>query len=84
MYYVYIIFTEANNLFYIGHTSNLEDRLLRHNSNRNKFTKNKGPWKIIASHKCNTKSEAYKLELKLKSFKNSSFAVNYLRNLAQG
>ncbi|MCZ7611485.1 MAG: GIY-YIG nuclease family protein [Ignavibacterium sp.] len=42
-YSVYIIYSESSDLHYIGHTSNLEDRLLRHNSNRNKFTKNKGP-----------------------------------------
>ena len=82
-YSVYIIYSEKNKMYYIGHTNNLEDRLIRHNSNRNKFTKNKGPWKIIKTVKCSTKSEAYKLELKLKSFKNSEFAIDYLNNLVQ-
>jgi putative endonuclease len=57
-------------MYYIGHTSDLNDRLLRHNNNRNKFTKGKGPWELVLSHKCNSKSEAYQLELKLKGMKN--------------
>ncbi|MDO8549414.1 MAG: GIY-YIG nuclease family protein [Ignavibacteria bacterium] len=69
-YYVYIINSESLSLYYIGHTSNLNDRLIRHNSNRSKFTKNKGPWKLIISYQCNSKPEAYQLELKLKAMKN--------------
>jgi len=82
-YSVYIIYSEKHNLYYIGHTNNLDDRLRRHNSNRNKFTRNKGPWKLVSSAKCDTKSEAYKLELKLKSFKNSEYAIEYLNKLVQ-
>src|SRR4030067_386459 len=78
-YYVYIIYSESLNLFYIGHTSNLNDRIIRHNTNRNKFTKNKGPWKLIISYQCKSKSEAYQLELKLKAMKNSSKAIEYLK-----
>ncbi len=80
-YFTYIIFSEVKNLHYIGSTSNLDDRLIRHNSNRNKFTKNKGPWKVVAFKAFNSRSEAYKMEMKLKSFKNSKYAVEYLNNL---
>ncbi|MCU0343527.1 MAG: GIY-YIG nuclease family protein [Ignavibacterium sp.] len=78
---VYIIYSSNTNFYYIGHTNNLDDRLKRHNQNRNKFTKGKGPWEIIVSRSCKSKSEAYQLELKLKSFKNSKIAIEYLRNL---
>ncbi len=82
-FYVYIIHSSTKNLHYIGHTSNLDDRITRHNSNRNKFTKGKVPWKLIISYQCNSKSEAYQLELKLKSFKNPTKAIAYLKNLVQ-
>ena len=82
-HFVYIIFSENSNLHYIGHTNNLEDRLLRHNSNRNKFTKGKGPWKLITSARCSSKSDAYRLELKLKSFKNPEFAISFLTHFGQ-
>ena len=70
-------------MHYIGHTSDLNDRLLRHNQNRNKFTKNKGPWELVIFHTCNSKSVAYQLELKLKGYKNSIKAIEYLKALVQ-
>ena len=82
-YYVYIIHSNSANLYYIGHTSNLNDRLIRHNSDRNKFTKKKGPWELVISYQCNSKSEAYQLELKLKAMKNSAKAIEYLKKLVQ-
>ena len=80
-YFTYIIFSETKNLHYIGSTSNLDDRLNRHNTNRNKFTRNKGPWVVTAIKEFNSKSEAYKMEMKLKSFKNPKYAIEYLNNL---
>ena len=80
-YTVYIIYSSKYNLYYIGHTNNLDDRLKRHNQNRNKFTKGKGPWELIIAFTCSTKSGAYQLELKLKALKNSKLAIEYLNNL---
>ena len=80
-YTVYIIYSSKYNLCYIGHTSNLNDRLKRHNQNRNTFTKGKGPWELVTSYSVNSKPEAYQLELKLKAFKNSKIAIDYLRSL---
>ncbi|MBK9099503.1 MAG: GIY-YIG nuclease family protein [bacterium] len=65
------------------HTNNLEDRLFRHNTNRNKFTKGKGSSSLVASIKCHSKSEAYNLELKLKKMKNPEKAIKYLKSLVQ-
>ena len=80
-YTVYIIYSSISNLHYIGHTNNLTERLNRHNQNRNKFTKGKGPWELVISHCVNSKPEAYRFELKLKAFKNSKFAIDYMRSL---
>jgi len=82
-YYVYIIYSGSNDLYYIGQTNDLDGRLIRHNSNRNKFTKDTGPWKFVVSYTCNSKSKTYQLELKLKSFKNPTKAIAYLKNLVQ-
>jgi putative endonuclease len=79
-YFVYIIYSSSRRIYYIGHTNKFEDRLIRHNNNRNKFTKGKGPWKLIISYKCNSKSEAYQLELKLKALKSPTDAIQYLKN----
>ncbi len=80
-FFVYIIYSPSKNIYYIGHTSDLEDRLERHNTNRSKFTKNKGPWEIVVTTICKTKSEAYNLEMKLKRMKNIKKAIEYLTKL---
>ena len=67
----------------MGHTNNLVDKLLRHNTNRNKFTKGKGPWELIISYECNSKAEGYVFELKLKRMKNPDKAIQYLKDLIQ-
>ena len=80
-YTVYIIRSDKD-YYYIGQTSNLPDRLLRHNSNRSKYTKNKGKWKTVITCVVNSRSEAVLLERKLKNLKNVQKAINYLEKLA--
>ena len=78
-YFVYILKSDLG-YSYIGQTSNLEDRLSRHNSNRSIYTKQKGTWNLVASASVSSRSESVQLEKKLKRFKNSDKAINYLRN----
>ncbi len=80
---VYIIYSDSHNIYYIGQTNDLDDRMYRHNSNRSKFTKNKGPWNLVSSSKVNSRSEAVILERKLKNMKNPEKALSYLNKLVQ-
>ena len=67
-YYVYLLLTKSgkNHISYVGYTSNLINRLKKHNSsNGAKFTKGR-KWKVIYSKKYNNKSMALKEEYKLK------------------
>jgi len=79
MYYTYIIESISRGSLYIGQTNNISDRINRHNTNQNKYTKNKGPWKLIFYKEFNTRSEAVKLELKLKSIKNKTFLLEKIK-----
>ena len=81
-YFVYILKSDLG-FHYIGQTSNLTDRLNRHNSNRSTYTKNKGHWEIEATLEVPTRSEAVQLESKLKGFKNFSKALDYLLQLSE-
>ncbi|KAA3639116.1 MAG: GIY-YIG nuclease family protein [Bacteroidetes bacterium] len=80
MFFTYVIQSLKTNQIYIGQTNDLEDRLLRHNSNRNKWTKNKGPWSIIFSKSFETRSEAVRLERKLKAFKSRERVISWIQN----
>ena len=46
-YYVYILYSEIANHYYIGSTSNTEKRILRHNAGSTISTKQGRPWKIV-------------------------------------
>jgi putative endonuclease len=68
-YIVYILFSESKNRFYIGFTSNLEERIIRHNQKSKGFTGNVNDWKVVYIENYNTKAEAQERELKIKSWK---------------
>ena len=63
---VYVIYSRSLKKHYVGQTSNFEDRLIRHNSGRNRWTKIGVPWEPIWTFECKTRSEAMKLERKIK------------------
>ena len=69
MFYTYILKSDYSNHYYIGSSSNLSVRLSEHNLGRVKSTKKYLPWKIIYYETFNTKPEAIKRELKIKSYK---------------
>jgi len=69
MYKVYILKSLNKSRYYIGHTENLENRLLRHDNGKVKSTKFYRPWKLVHEEGYDTKSEAYKRELEIKSYK---------------
>ena len=66
---VYILFSESKNKFYIGFTSNLEERVIRHNQKSKGFTGNVNDWKVVYTENYETKELAYKRELQIKSWK---------------
>ena len=82
MFYTYVIKSTSLDIYYIGQTNNLDDRIKRHNQNRNKYTKGKGPWELVYSKSFLTRTEAVQLEMKLKSFKNRDFLIKWIEGSA--
>ena len=73
MFTTYILYSERIDIYYVGSTSNIEDRLNRHNSGRSTFTKRGLPWKLVYSKSYQTKSEAYQAELYIKLQKSRKY-----------
>ncbi len=73
MFTTYILYSKKIDSFYIGSTSDIHDRLQRHNSGRSKYTKRGIPWSIVFEKSFDTKSEAYQYELYLKSQKSRKY-----------
>src|SRR3990167_8274650 len=69
MYTVYILTSQKSGHHYIGTTSNIAERLRHHNSGANRSTRNKGPWSVVYSEEYNNKSDAWKREQQIKSYK---------------
>jgi putative endonuclease len=61
MYYIYILYSEASDIYYVGYTSDYERRLLEHNtSERGSYTSKHRPWTIMAVFECGTDEGAAK------------------------
>ena len=62
MFTAYILQSGKNLEYYIGSTGNLNDRIKRHNKGYSKYTKGRGPFKLIHKEEYETLSEAKKRE----------------------
>jgi putative endonuclease len=80
-YYVYVLRSEKDDSFYIGHTADLEERIKRHNDGKSSYTKAKGPWKLIYQDLFPTRSEAMKRERKIKRMKSREYIERLVRAL---
>ncbi len=70
MHYFYILHSLQLDKYYVGHTSNIEERILKHNSNHKGFTGKADDWKLVYSEKFSDKSTAYKRERQVKNWEN--------------
>ncbi len=67
MYYVYVLQSKKDNLFYTGFTTDIEKRLLEHNQGVQESTKNRIPFEVIYFEWCINKQDAITREKYLKS-----------------
>jgi len=68
-YYVYILLSLKDNKYYIGSSSNIDERLVFHNSGRQRSTKNRIPFVLIYSEELTEKAVALKREKQIKNYK---------------
>ncbi|MBI1305577.1 MAG: GIY-YIG nuclease family protein [Bacteroidetes bacterium] len=67
MFFTYILRSVEHKRFYVGMSSDVDQRLKQHNAGRTKSTKPYGPWELIHVEEFETRLEARKRELYLKS-----------------
>ena len=72
MFTMYILQSERDGKYYIGSTDDLSKRLTRHNNGYSRYTKNRGPFKLVYREEFASRSEAKKREYYLKSLKSKS------------
>ena len=64
--YVYILFSKSLDKYYTGQTNNLKDRLNRHNSGYEKYTRKGTPWELVWSQSCKNRRDVVKRESRIK------------------
>ena len=69
MYFVYILQSEKDAGFYIGFTSNLENRIKQHNAGKTKSLKHRRPLRVIYVEEFITIKEAKAREKQIKAYK---------------
>ncbi len=67
MFFTYVLRSEKTGRLYVGHTSDLQQRLGQHNHGITKSTKNRGPWALVHSEPFATRAEAMQRERFLKT-----------------
>ena len=79
-WFVYIVEC-SDGTFYTGITKDLSKRILEHNLGKRgaKYTRARRPVKLVCFNIVNNRSEALKLELKVKSIKRSK-KIDYLKS----
>lgn len=75
-YYVYLLQSLKSKKWYTGFTNNLRKRFDEHQDGQSKYTKNRGPFKLIYYEACINKLDAAAREKYLKS----GMGRRYLKN----
>ena len=73
MWYLYIIYSDNIDRYYVGVTENLKLRLERHNLGWGRYTKRGIPWVIVYSENYLIKTDAFKREREIKKYKSRMY-----------
>lgn len=77
----YILYSTSLDRYYIGHTcEDVQERLRKHLSNHSGFTAKGKDWKIVLTEHFSNKSDAYKREMELKSWKSKKRIEKLVEN----
>ena len=83
MYYVYILFSSSRNKYYVGYSSDIEERVIEHNSGATTYTRSGKPWILVYQEEFRLKSDAIRREREIKLKKSRKY-IEYLINSSGG
>ncbi|MEM7575670.1 MAG: GIY-YIG nuclease family protein [Bacteroidota bacterium] len=80
MSYVYLLYSQTADKYYLGYTKDLSRRVLEHQTNQGRWTRGKGPWELVYYEEFSIDCEARKRELQLKKSKNRKYLMWLITN----
>jgi len=80
MYYIYILFSESSDKYYVGYSDDPIRREIEHNTKPfNTYTSKHRPWKLVASFSAGeSRSEAIRIERYIKKQKSRIFILKLI------
>ena len=80
-HFVYILYSESVDRFYIGETCNIEQRILQHKTGfyKSAFSKKASDWILFWSVECDSRNQALKIEKHIKKMRNRTFYQNLVK-----
>ncbi|HLK29185.1 MAG TPA: GIY-YIG nuclease family protein [Puia sp.] len=73
MFFVYILYSDKLDKYYVGSTNDIDKRLVKHNNGSEKFTSTGMPWKLKYFEVLMTIKEARKRESAIKKKKSRKY-----------
>ena len=67
MYFIYLLESEKSGVWYVGLSSDPQNRLIQHNLGKSKFTSGHIPWKLLYTEKAGDLKKARAMEKYYKS-----------------
>ncbi len=80
MFYVYILKSEIRDRYYIGYTSDVAERVRKHNAGSTTSTRPHKPWKVVYVEECADKKSAWLRERQIKQYKSGEAFKKLLEN----
>jgi putative endonuclease len=82
MHYLYILYSEKLDRFYVGETANIKARLQKHHSNyyKKSFTAKAQDWQVVLQQEVSNEKEAVFLEKFIKRMKSKKFIKKVIEN----
>ena len=80
MHFVYVLYSLKDYRLYKGSTSNIQKRLIRHNSGGSTSTAKRKPFVLVHIEQFENKSDALKREIFLKTLEGGSSLINFLKS----
>ena len=77
---VYILYSKNKDRFYIGYTSNVDNRIIRHNQKSKGFTGSVNDWCLVYKEIYSHKESAIKREREIKNWKSRIKIKELIKN----
>lgn len=78
-YYVYMLYSQSKDRYYVGYSHNPDERLAEHNLGATTSTRPGRPWILVYTEKFSDKSSAIKREAEIKKMKNRIYIENLIK-----